>query len=286
MKLFEKLPVILDGAFGTEMQKRGFVIGSCAEQWVLENPEQVREVQRGYMDAGSDILYAPTFGANRILLSKYGRADSVREYNLKLAELTLELAQGRALVGGDMAPTGAAPEPFGDLSIDELTEVFSDQAKYLEEAGIDLFAIETQLSGIEAKAAVTAVRLHSKKPIFVSLTCTENGKTFYGESFPELLSSMQELDIQAFGINCCGDFELLKRLITEMKPVAKIPLIVKPNAGKPEVIDGIPSYCLTPETFSAHMTEIYKLGASLLGGCCGTHKGHIAALSDSICCKK
>ncbi len=282
MEFLEKLPLILDGATGTEMVKHGYSIGSSLEKWILEHPEHLIELQRGYISAGSDLIYAPTFGANRVLLQKYGLGGSVREMNLRLAGLSLEASEGRVPVGGDIAPAGEALEPFGDAKFEELVEVYSEQVKALEEAGVGFYAVETQLSCEEAKAAVTAIKQNSKKPVLVSFTCTEGGKSYYGEDFAGLLSTFEELGASAFGINCCGDFELLKRLVKEMKAAAKIPLIAKPNAGKPVVAGGKPRYDLSPESFAKQMAEIRKLGADILGGCCGTNKDHISALAAEI----
>ncbi len=282
MELFEKLPLILDGATGSEMMKYGYSMGSSLEKWILEHPERLKELQSGYIDAGSGAVYAPTFGANRVLLKKYGLGGSVREINLRLAGLSLEVSGGRVPVGGDIAPAGEALEPFGDVKFEELVYVYSEQVEALEEAGVAFYAVETQLSGEEAKAAVTAIRQSSKKPVFVSFTCTESGKSYYGEDFTELLSMFEELGASAFGVNCCGDFGLIKRLVKEMKAEAKIPILVKPNAGKPVVTDGRPVYNLAPEEFAKQMLEIKNLGAGLLGGCCGTGKDHISALAAAI----
>lgn len=282
MNLPEKCPLILDGATGSELIKKGYKTGTSLEKWILQNPQYITELQKRYIEAGSDVIYAPTFGANSFSLKKYGLEASVREMNLRLAEISLNLSGGKVPVGGNIAPTGAVLEPFGDVSADKLIEVFSEQIVFLEEAGVDFYAVETQLSEQEAKAAVAAIKQNSKKPIFVSFTCNDAGKSFYGEDFKTLLSEFQKLSVAAFGVNCCGDFELIKRLVAEMKPTAEIPIIVKPNAGKPYVSDGVSYYNLTPEEFAKQMSEIKKLGASLLGGCCGTDFNHISALVDAV----
>ncbi len=282
MNIFNKLPLILDCACGTEMQKHGFTSGECLEKWILDNPEPLVELQRGCAEAGSDIIYAPTFGANRRLLAKHGLESYVREFNLRLAELSQKAVGGRVLIAGDMAPSGDALEPYGDMEREELLDIYVEQAQSLEEAGVDIFVVETQLSGEEAATTVEAIKSVSKKPIFVSFTSTESGRTFYGERFGELLSTMQDLGVSAFGANCVGDFELLKRLVTEMKEVSKIPIIAKPNAGIPENENGKLKYKLSPEAFAENMAELKNLGASLLGGCCGTDIRHISALAKRL----
>ena len=282
INMFEKLPLILDCACGTEMQKQGFTSDECLEKWILENPEPLKSLQRDCIAAGSVLVYAPTFGANRMALKKHGLDSSVRDYNLRLAELSLSAADGKALVGGDIAPTGGALEPYGDMERDELLDIFREQAKSLEEAGVDIFGVETQLSGDEALAAVEAIKSVSKKPIFVSFTCNDSGRTFYGDKFGELAAKMESVGVSAFGLNCVGDFELLKRLVSEIHSACALPIIAKPNAGIPENVNGTLKYALTPEAFAKGMTELKELGASLLGGCCGTGVEHISALVKAL----
>lgn len=282
MELFNKLPLILDGAIGTELQKLGYAPGGCMEEWILENPDILIELQRDYVQAGSDIIYAPTFGANRLALGKYGIGEKVCEYNLRLVELSQKATSGKAMVAGDVAPTGEPLEPYGDMAAAELFEIYREQAAALEQAGVDLFAVETQMSGEEARIAVSAIKSVSAKGVFLSFTCNAAGVSLYGEKFPDLLKMAQEMGASAFGINCCGDFELIGRLVREMRAVAQIPLLVKPNAGMPENVDGRPFFSLTPEEFSSQMVRIKSLGASVLGGCCGTDARHISALFDNV----
>jgi len=282
MELFKKLPLILDGATGTELYMQGCTPSDCMEKWILDNPAILLELQRGYVEAGSDVIYAPTFGANRVALRKHGLEESVREYNLHLVELSQNAASGKALVGGDIAATGVPLEPYGDMEEEELFDIYSEQVRGLEEAGVDLYAIETQMSGMEAKTAVSAIKAISDKPIFLSFTCNASGRSIYGEKFTDLLKEAQLQGVSAFGINCCGDFELIKSLIREMIAISEVPLIVKPNAGLPENIDGKLFFSLTPEEFARQMAEIKSLGASVLGGCCGTNKQHISALVDML----
>jgi len=282
MQLFDRLPLILDGATGTELQKRGYTPDRCYEQWILENPDKLVDLQQAYVRAGSNIIYAPTFGANRIVLGKYGLGDWVREFNLRLVELSQKAASGMALVAGDIAPAGEPLEPYGEMSKDRLFEIYSEQVSALEEAGVDLFAVETQMSGEEAEIAVSAIRSLSDKPVFLSFTCNAAGRSLYGEKFTDLLEDAQELGVSAFGINCCGDFELLGRLVRELSAAARIPLIAKPNAGIPKIVEGKPFYALTPEEFSSKMLELKDLGASVLGGCCGTNAQHIAAMVRNL----
>ncbi|MDD6024663.1 MAG: homocysteine S-methyltransferase family protein [Oscillospiraceae bacterium] len=277
-----RFPVILDGATGTELQKRGYTGGICSEQWVLDHPEAIIEIQRGYIDAGSNIIYAPTFGANRVKLEENGIFNQVRDYNLRLVALSKEAAGDRAYVAGDMAPTGKFLAPLGDMTFEELVEVYREQAAALEEAGVDLFVIETMMTVPEARAAVLAVKSVSKKPVFVSFTCDENGRTLTGTDVTAALLIMQGMGVDAFGLNCSvGPEDMLKQL-RRLQPYAEVPLIAKPNAGMPEVVDGKTVYRCTPDEFTACTEAFAAAGVAIFGGCCGTHAGHIKALSDTV----
>ena len=149
-----RFPLILDGATGTELQKYGLGGGDCPEAWILEHPDVIREIQRAYVEAGSDVIYAPTFGANRIKLEAQGYRHAVEDFNLRLAALSRGAAAGKALVAGDIAPTGHFLSPLGDVSFEELVETYTEQATALEKAGVDLFVIETMMTVAEARAAV------------------------------------------------------------------------------------------------------------------------------------
>lgn len=273
-------PLILDGATGTQLQKRGMTNGMCSEQWVLEHPEAIVELQRSYIASGSQIVYACTFGANRVKLEEHGIFNQVRDYNLRLAALSRKAAAGRAWVAGDIAPTGKFLFPMGDMTFEELVEIYTEQASALEEAGVDLFVIETMMTLPEARAAVLAVKRVSRKPVFVTFTCDASGKTLTGTDVTAALLVMQGMGVDAFGLNCSvGPEEMLKQL-RRLSVYAEVPLIAKPNAGTPEVVDGKTVYRCTPEDFSAWVPELAAAGVAIYGGCCGTEEGHIRLLAE------
>ena len=231
-------PTILDGATGTELQKRGFSGGGCAEAWVLEHPDAMLDIQRRYVAAGSRIIYTPTFGANRVKLEAAGIFNRVREYNLRLAAIAREAAGDTALVAGDIAPTGLFLAPLGTASFEELVDIYTEQAAALEEAGVDIFVIETMMTLPEARAALLAVRSVSKKPAIVSFTCEGPGRTLTGTDAAAALTVMQGMGADAFGLNCSvGPRDILAQ-IERLRPWAEIPLLAKPNAGLPHVVDG------------------------------------------------
>ncbi len=274
-------PLILDGATGTQLQKRGYTSGQCAEEWVLEHPDTIREIQRDYIAAGSNIVYASTFGANRVKLEENGIFNQVADYNTRLAALSKEAAGERAWVAGDMAPTGKFLAPMGDTPFEELVEIYTEQAKALEEAGVDLYVVETMMTVPEARAAVLAVKSVSKKPVFVSFTCDANGKTLMGSDVIAVLLIMQGMGVDAFGLNCSvGPEDMLKQL-RRLSRYAEVPLIAKPNAGMPEIVNGKTVYNCKPEEFAAMVPEFAAAGVAIYGGCCGTEVGHIRALVES-----
>ena len=271
-------PLILDGATGTELQKHGFGGGNCPEAWILEHPDVIREIQQAYVEAGSDVIYAPTFGANRIKLEAHGLSHAVENFNLRLVALSREAVAGKALVAGDIAPTGHFLSPLGDVTFEELVEVYTEQAAALEKAGVDLFVIETMMTLAEARAAVLAVRSVSRKPIFVTFTCDAKGRTLSGSDVVAVLQIMQGMEIDAFGLNCSvGPGEMVTQL-RRLYEHARVPLIAKPNAGIPEIRGDETVYNCPPEQFTAHLREMAEAGVRIFGGCCGTTAEHIAAL--------
>lgn len=277
-----RFPVILDGATGTQLQKRGFDGSHCAEKWTLEHPEAILEIQRSYVEAGSRIIYTPTFGANRVKLESRGLFNKVEEYNLKLAALSKEAAGGKAWVAGDIAPTGLFVYPLGDTRFEELVEIYAEQAQALEKAGVDLFVIETMMTMAEARAAVLAVKSVSKKPVFVSFTCDENGRTLGGTDVCAALLVMEGMGVDAFGLNCSqGPKEMLEH-IKRLQKISSIPLIAKANAGIPQLVDGETVYNCPPEEFASYIPALAEAGVKLFGGCCGTDSAHIAAIRDVV----
>ena len=269
-----QFPLILDGATGTELQKRGFTGTVSAEEWVLAHPESILDIQRRYVDAGSRVLYAPSFGANRQKLEEHGIFNQTAAYNRRLAALSKQAAAGRALVAGDLSPTGLFLSPMGETSFRELVDIYTPQAAGLEKAGVDLFVIETMMTVPDARAAVLAVRSVSDKPIFVTFTCDEKGRTVSGTDITAALVIMQGMGVDAFGLNCsAGPQEMLVQL-RRLQEYARVPLIAKPNAGMPQIVDGKAVYSCLPELLQA--------GVAIFGGCCGTDAGHIAALKKAL----
>ena len=188
----ENGPIILDGATGTNLMEAGMPIGVCPEQWVMEHPEVLLKMQREYVEAGSHIVYAPTFTGNRIKLEEYGLQDRLVEINTTLVKLSKQAVDGKALVAGDMTMTGQQLFPMGELMFEELVDVYKEQAGVLAEAGVDLFVVETMMSLQECRAAVLAIREVCDLPILVTLTYNEDGRTLFGTP-PETAAWMRSV---------------------------------------------------------------------------------------------
>ena len=275
-------PIILDGATGTNLMDAGMPIGVCPEAWILEHKEVLLKLQREYVEAGTNIVYAPTFTGNRIKLEEYNLADRIVEINTELVKLSKEAVAGKALVAGDMTMTGQQLFPLGELMFEELVEVYKEQAAILDEAGVDLFVVETMMSLQECRAAVFAIKAVSDKPIMVTLTYNEDGRTLFGTPPEAAVVVLQSLGVDVIGINCStGPMEMVEP-VEIMAKYATIPILAKPNAGLPELIGRETVYKMTPEEFAEAGAALVKAGAALVGGCCGTRPDHIKALSDKV----
>ena len=275
--LLGKQIVILDGATGTELQKRGMPGGVCPEAWCRENPQVILDVQRAYRDAGADMVYTCTFGANRLKLGEYGIRD-VRGINEELARLSRQAVGAGTLVAGDIGPTGRFVEPGGDLPFAEAVAVFKEQVAGLLAGGVDLFVIETMMDIQEARAALLAVKETGDHFTVVTMTYEAGGRTLNGTDPVTALITLQSLGADAVGANCsAGPAEMLP-WIAAMKPCATVPLVAKPNAGLPRLAGGKTHFDMDAATFGAFGESFVKTGVNLLGGCCGTTPEHIAAV--------
>ena len=277
-----KGPIILDGATGTNLMAAGMPIGVCPEAWILEHKEVLLNLQRGYVEAGTNIVYAPTFTGNRIKLEEYGLADRITEINTELVRLSREAVGDKALVAGDMTMTGQQLFPLGELMFEELVELYKEQASILDKAGADLFVVETMMSLQECRAAVLAIKEVSDKPVMVTLTYNEDGRTLYGTPPEAAVVVLQSLGVDVIGINCStGPMEMIEP-VKIMAEYATIPILAKPNAGLPELVDGETVYRMTPEEFAEAGAALVEAGAAIVGGCCGTTPEHIAALTAKV----
>lgn len=276
-------PVILDGATGTNLQNAGMPVGVCPEQWILENPDVMVKLQEDYVAAGTNILYTPTFTANRIKLEEYGLQDRLEEMNRELIAISKRAAKGRALVAADMTMTGQQLYPIGDLMFEDLVDVYKEQARVMAEAGADLFVVETMMSLQECRAAVLAIKEVCDLPVMVSLTYNPDGRTLYGTEPATATVVLQGLGADAIGINCSTGPEDMIEPVRQMAQFATIPILAKPNAGLPELENGKTVYRTDAAEFASWGKKLVEAGAAIIGGCCGTTPEHIRALSEAVC---
>ena len=273
----------LDGATGTELAKRGMPAGVCPEAWILDHPDAILDVQRSYAAAGSDIVYAPTFGANPLKLAEFGLEERTEELNRELAKLSRRALPPDRYVFGDIAPTGKLIEPYGELAFEETVELYKRQIRaLLASESLDGFAIETMMDLQEARAALIAVRELSDLPTIVTLTFEPGGRTLTGVHPVSALVTLQSLGADAFGCNCSTGPEAMAEIIRELKPYAEIPLVAKPNAGMPHLVDGVTKFDLAPKPFAQAALALVDAGANLIGGCCGTSPEHIRELNAAL----
>lgn len=265
----------LDGATGSNLVKAGMPSGVCPEQWILEHPDVLLGLQKSYVDAGTDILYAPTFSANRIKLSEYGLDGRLNSMIKELTAISREAAGSgdhTVYVAGDLTMTGEQLPPMGNLKLEELIDIYKEQITALCEAGVDLLVVETMMSLAEARAALIAAKEVCSLPVMVTMTFEADGRTLYGTDARTAAIVLESLGAAAIGVNCSAGPAGMRRIIEDMAAhTAGIPLIAKPNAGLPYLDEeGHTCYNMDAEEFAEEMEELVEAGASVLGGCCGT----------------
>lgn len=276
-------PIFLDGATGSNLQKKGMPAGICPEKWILEHRDIMIELQRQFVDAGSNIVYAPTFTANRIKLAEYGLADDIEKMNRELVALSKEAVGDRAYVAGDLTMTGEQLAPMGKLSFEELIEVYKEQIRYLVDAGVDLLVIETMMSLQETRAAVIAAKEVCDLAVMATLTFEADGRTLFGTDAVTAAVVLESLGVAAVGTNCSTGPDRMVETVRAMAQATLIPIIAKPNAGLPALdADGNTIYDMDADTFGNGMRDLVMAGASIIGGCCGTTPDYIRAAKKAV----
>ena len=275
----------LDGATGSNLVKAGMPAGVCPEKWILEHREVMVDLQKRYVKSGTDILYAPTFTANRIKLAEYGLQDQMEDMIEKLVGISKEAAAScesrKVYVAGDLTMTGQTLRPMGTLELEDLIDIYKEQIRYLEKAGVDLLIVETMMSLAETRAALIAAKEVSSLPIMVTLTFEQDGRTLYGTDAATAAIVSESLGACAVGANCSTGPAHMENVIRSMARVTNIPIIAKPNAGLP-FLDGEGKTCydMDSHTFVEEMEILVNAGASILGGCCGTDPDYIGGLAE------
>lgn len=282
-ELLKRVPVLLDGATGTEMQVRGLTAGECPDGWNLTRPDAVEAVARAYVEAGSEIVLTNTFRSNRVALAGYGLADKVAALNRAGVEIARRAAGGCARVFASVGPSGKLLMT-GEISDAELGEAFGEQARALAEAGADGIVIETMSDLAEAKLALAAARA-AGLPVAVSMVFDsgrDRDRTMMGTTPEQVARELSAAGADIVGANCGQGIAGYASICRRLRASTDRPLWIKPNAGTPEMVEGKVVYTTTPEEFAGYASGLVEAGASFLGGCCGTSPEFIRALAVAV----
>ena len=279
---FLEKTVLLDGATGSELQKAGMPRGCCTEEWILANPEALINLQRRYAQAGSNILYAPTFQAQPIALERVNLHKQTETINAHLVALTKAAAES-ALVAGNLTTLAAYCDSFDPGKFDLLVENYRVQIGGLLEGGADLLAAETLMYPQEAEAIFTAAQLEGAEAMLFTFTMQPDGSLFSGMDAAPVLQELEEAGACAVGFNCVAADNMTAGLVSRLRRYVKGPLVCKPNAGNPVIGENnLPIYPMGPEEFAEIVADCKQTGARVLGGCCGTTPEHIAAVKEKL----
>lgn len=275
--------LFFDGGMGTLLQERGLGPGELPETWNLIHPEVIREIHRAYIEAGSDIVLTNTFGANALKFHDDGCSleEIVKRGVENVKKAAEEAGTGRQIYTAlDIGPTGKLLKPMGDLDFETAYDAFKEVAVWGEQAGADLIHIETMSDTFELKAAVLAAKENTSLPVFATAIFDERGKLLTGADVPAVVALLEGLRADAIGINCGMGPEQMIPVLEQFLKYSSLPIIVKPNAGLPKQRDGQTYYDVDPDQFAQLMKKITEMGASVIGGCCGTTPAHIRRLKE------
>jgi 5-methyltetrahydrofolate--homocysteine methyltransferase len=282
-KLLDGAPVIVDGAWGTEMQARGLPIGGCPDEWNLSHAAQVEEIPRAYAEAGSRIVLTNTFRANRVALAGYGLAEQVAAINRAGVEISRRAVDGRARVFASIGPSGKMLVA-GEVDPDALSAAFREQARALADGGADGLVVETMAELDEARLAMCAAR-ETGLPVVACMVFDSGAaldRTMMGVTPEQAAAELTDAGADVIGANCgqgiAGYVEICRRL----RAATDRPLWIKANAGLPEMVDGQVVYRTSPREFASHARALVEAGANFIGGCCGTGPAYIRALVEEI----
>ncbi|MBQ3471311.1 MAG: homocysteine S-methyltransferase family protein [Clostridia bacterium] len=281
--LLGKKLLFFDGGMGTMLQKNGMGAGEIPEMLNITNAELIEKIHTEYLDAGADIITTNTFGANPLKFEGDTGLDMVIAAAIGNARKAVNKFQSEdkpRFVAFDIGPCGKLLEPLGDLSFDACYDAFASIAKTAEKCGADLVIIETMSDTLEAKAAVLAVKENTSLPIFVTMTFDDSYKTLTGGDVRVMSAIMEGLGVDCVGINCGLGPEQIGEMMADLAEISSIPIMAQPNAGLPQIENGKTVYKVTPEEFAEQSEKMAKIGASVLGGCCGTTPDHIRCLAD------
>lgn len=278
--------LLCDGAWGTLLQQKGLQPGECPELWNLTRRDDVLDIARSYIEAGADIIETNSFGGSRIKLSQYGLGDKASLINETAATISREAAGPDRHVAGSIGPTGKILMT-GDITADELYEAFSEQAIALEKGGADIIIIETMSDAEEAAIAVKAAKENTHCTVIATMTFNPSPDgTYYtimGVTPADMIRILREAGADIIGSNCGNGTEVLTGVARAIREADReVPLIIQPNAGVPQLIDGKTIFPESPEIMSSFVPELVNLGVNIIGGCCGTTPEHIKAIARKL----
>ena len=275
--------LVADGATGTMLQAAGLPAGMPGEAWVLENPQEIKNLHRAYLDAGSHIVLTSTFGGTRARLKATGLDAQVTEINHRAAELARQVAGDEAYVGGDIGPTGEMMTPIGSLTYQAAVELFAEQAEALAAGGVDCIYIETMNDLNEAMAAVEGAQQVTDLPVFCTFSFDTHGRTNMGVGPAQAAQAVGALGVKAIGANCGHAPEELLEILPEMRKAApEAFLIAKPNAGVPRMVKRQAVYDADPQRMAKLARRYIELDARIVGACCGSSPEHIASIAKAV----
>lgn len=265
----------LDGATGSNLVKAGMLSGVCPEQWILEHQDVMLQLQKDYVQAGTNILYAPTFTANRVKLAEYHLEKNMTSMIRDLVAISKKAAESTpghpVYVAGDLTMTGEQLKPMGKMELETLIDIYKEQILCLVDAGADLLVVETMMSLAETRAALIAAKEVCDLPVIATLTFEADGRTLFGTDAKTAAIVLESLGASAIGANCSTGPAQMESIISEMVSHTRIPVIAKPNAGLPFLDEnGTTCYNMEAEEFAEEMEVLVNAGATILGGCCGT----------------
>jgi len=281
--LIKSGPVVTDGSWGTQMQKRGLKRGECPDSWNLNHPEQVLEVARQYVDAGSQVILTNTFGGSRPALKKFNLGEKTVEINMTGVEISKKAAGDRAYVFASIGPTGMMLVTR-ETTEEELQQVFEEQADAQARAGADGIIVETMIDVTEAKIAATAAK-QTGLPVIVSMVYDsgENkDRTMMGDSPEQVLEELMSIGIDGIGANCGQGIEAFLPICSRLRQATDLSIWMKPNAGLPEIVDDETVFRTTAREFVQYIPALIHAGAGFIGGCCGTDQEFVRAIRETV----
>lgn len=283
--LLAKKKLVFDGAMGTQLQKAGLPAGHIPDEWNISHPNNVYEIIRSYVEAGSDIVQTNTFGSNRLRLKKYGLEGKIIEINRQAVKIAREALNSNTLLCGSLGPVGDFIEPYGDLTKKDVQEVFKEQVEILLSEGVTIFNLETFISSIESLIATeTILELGGEVISSFTFEPREDGQftTLMGETPEKIVQIFQSYPITALGANCGTGMKQMIKIAGIYRTYYPGYLLCKPNAGIPKVQDDQVFYTETPEDFAEGTRELLNLNINIIGGCCGSTEKHIQAIAKVV----